>query len=182
MGSVVEPDRDKNAVAPNSPREMAIERPVARRIAGLRIGMSTRTQVMNGDAPRVADAFRSDIGIARTAGSIARITSGRAMTAWMTGINQRSDRHSYGDVLKVMIRPIPRVAAEMTSGRENSARGAEQFVTNKARGTQMQAAAVANISEVKITDCVETDSAGNAPEKMERHAESETWPFTTTDL
>ena len=104
------------------------------------------------------------------------------MTAWMTGMNHRSDRHSYGDVVKVMIRPIPRVAAEMTSGRENSARGAELLVTNKARGTQMHAAAVANISEVKITDCVETDSAGNAPEKKERHAESETWPFTTTDL
>jgi len=64
MGSVVEPDRDKNDVAPNSPREIAMERPVVRRIAGLRIGMSTRTQVMNGDAPRVADAFRSDLGIA----------------------------------------------------------------------------------------------------------------------
>jgi len=152
MGSVVEPDRDKNDVAPNSPREMAIERPVARRIAGVRIGMSTRTQVMNGDAPRVADAFRSEIGIARTAGSIARITSGRAMTAWMTGINQRSDRQANGAVLNVMIRPIPRVAAEMTSGIENSARGAEVLATNKERGTQMHAAVVANNSEVVTTD------------------------------
>jgi hypothetical protein len=182
IGNVVEPDRDKNDVAPNSPSDTAMERPVARRIAGVRMGMSIRAHVMNGDAPRVADAFLSDIGIARTAGSTARITSGRAMTAWMTGISHRSDRHAKGEVLNVMMRPMPSVAAEIKSGSENSARCAELLATNKPRGTQMQAAAVAHISEVKITDCVETDSAGNAPEKMERHAESETCPFTRTDL
>jgi hypothetical protein len=128
---------------------------------------------MNGDAPRVADAFFSDIGIARTAGSTAWITSGRAMTAWMTGISHRSDRHAKGEELNVMIRPIPRVAAETTSGRENSARGADVVATNKARGTLMQAAAMANTSEVVITDCGETDKAGNEPENIVRHALNE---------
>ena len=152
MGSVVEPDRDKNDVAPNSPSDTAMERPVALRRAGLRMGTSTRTQDVNGDAPRVADAFRTDVGMARTAGSRARMTSGRAMTAWMTGISHRSDRHAYGEVLNVMIRPMPSVAAETTSGRENSARGVELLATNKARGTQMLAAAMANTSEVAMTD------------------------------
>ena len=114
------------------------------------------------------------------------------MTAWMTGINQRSDLHAYGEVLKVMMRPMPRVAAEIASGSENIARGAELLAinqrgpdaaaTNKARGTQMQAVAKANTSEVMITDCGETDRAGNEPEKMERHAESESWLFTMRDL
>ena len=81
-----------------------------------------------------------------------------------------------------MMRPMPSVAAETASGRENSERGAELVATSRASGTQQHAAAMANISEVEITDCVETDSDGNEPEKMERHAESETWPFTTTDL
>ena len=54
--------------------------------------------------------------------------------------------------MNVMIRPIPRVAAEMTSGRENSARGAEVLATNKERGTQMHAAVTANNSEVVTTD------------------------------
>ena len=182
IGNVVEPDRDKNEVAPNSPSDTAIERPVARNSAGFSRGNSTRRHVANGDAPSVADALRSDAGMARAAGSKVRMTSGRAMTAWMTGMNHRSDLQPNGDLLKVMMRPMPSVAAETMSGRENSERGAELIVANKARGTQMQAAAKANISEVKITDCGETDRAGNAPEKMERHAESETWPFTTTDL
>lgn len=90
----MEPDRDKNDVAPNSPSEIAMDRPVALRRAGLRSGSSTRRHVAIGDAPRVAEAFRNDVGMARTAGSMARITSGRAMTAWMTGMNQRSDRHA----------------------------------------------------------------------------------------
>ena len=182
MGSVVEPERDKKEVAPNSPSDTAIERPVARSSAGFNRGNSTRRHVANGDAPRVADALRSDAGIARAAGSNARMTSGNAMTAWITGMNQRSDRHAEGDVLKVMIRPMPSVAAEKASGIENSARGADEVATSKARGTQQHAAAMANISEVEITDCVETDSDGNEPEKMERHAESESWLFTTKDL
>lgn len=74
------------------------------------------------------------------------------MTAWMTGINQRSDLHAYGEVLKVMMRPMPRVAAEIASGRENNARGADVVTTNRASGTQMQAAVIANMSEVLITD------------------------------
>ena len=152
MGSVVEPERDKNDVAPNSPSDIAMDRPIARSSAGLSSGNSTRRHVANGDAPRVADALRSDVGIARTAGSKARITSGNAMTAWMTGINQRSDLHAYGEVLKVMMRPMPRVAAEIASGRENNARGADVVTTNRASGTQMQAAVIANMSEVKITD------------------------------
>ena len=182
IGSVVEPERDKNDVAPNSPSDTAKERPVARRRAGLRIGTSTRTHVTNGDAPRVADAFRSDAGMARTAGSMARITTGRAITAWMTGISHRSDRHAYGEVLKVMMRPMPSVAAETTSGRENSARGALLVTTSNASGTQRQAAVMANTSEVVITDCGETDRAGSEPEKIVRHADSESWLFTTRDL
>ena len=83
---------------------------------------------------------------------MARITSGRAMTAWKTGMNQLSDRHAYGEVLKVMMRPIPRVAAETTRGRENSARGADEATTNMASGTQIHAAAIANTREVAITD------------------------------
>ena len=94
IGSVVEPERDRNDVAPNSPSDTAMDRPVARSSAGFRSGSSTRRHVANGDAPRVADALRSDVGIARVAGSIARITSGNAMTAWMTGINHRTDRHA----------------------------------------------------------------------------------------
>ena len=64
MGSVVEPDRDKNEVAPNSPRDTAIERPIARNSAGFSRGNSTRRHVVNGDAPSVADALRSEWGIA----------------------------------------------------------------------------------------------------------------------
>ena len=74
------------------------------------------------------------------------------MTAWITGMNQRSDRHANGEVLKVMMRPMPSVAAETASGRENNARGAALLATNKARGTQMLAAAMANTSEVAMTD------------------------------
>lgn len=181
MGNVVEPDRDKNDVAPNSPSDIAIERPVARWSAGLSNGNSMRRHVVNGDAPRVADALRSELGIALAAGSNARITSGNAMTAWMTGMNQRSDRHAYGEVLKVMMRPIPRVAAEIASGNENSTRGADVVEANRASGTQMQAAVIANTSEVVITDWGETESAGKVPEKIVRHADSENWLCTTRD-
>lgn len=173
MGNVVEPDRDKNDVAPNSPSDTAMERPVARNSAGFSSGNSTRHHVVNGDAPSVADALRSDEGIARVAGSRARITSGRAMTAWMTGMNQRSDRQENADLLKVMMRPMPSVAAETMSGRENSARGAELVATSNASGMQMQAAVMANTSEVVITDWGETDSAGNEPENIVRHALNE---------
>ena len=68
---------------------------------------------------------------------------------------------------------MPRVAAETTSGREKSARGADVVATNRASGTQMQAAAMANTNEVMITDCGETDRAGNEPEKIVRHAPNE---------
>ena len=91
----------------------------------------------------------------------------------MTGMNQRSDRHANGEVLKVMMRPMPSVAAEIASGRENSARGAALLATNKARGTQMQAVAKANTSEVMINNCGETDRAGNEPENIVRHALNE---------
>ena len=182
MGNVVEPDRDMNDVAPNSPSDTAMDRPVARSSAVFSSGSSTRRHVVNGDAPRVADALRSDVGMARTTGSNARITSGNAMTAWMTGMNHRSDRHVNGEVLKVMMRPMPSVAAETMSGRENSARGADVVATNKASGTQIQAAVMANTSEVMITDCGETDRAGNEPENIVRHADSESWLFTTSDL
>ena len=91
----------------------------------------------------------------------------------MTGMNQRSDRQEIGDLLKVMIRPMPSVAAEIASGNENSARGADVVATNKASGTHIQAAVMANTSEVMITDCGETDRAGNEPEKIDRHADSE---------
>ena len=64
MGKVVESDRDKNEVAPNSPSDTAMDRPVARSSAGFRRGSSTRRHVVNGDAPRVADALRSDAGMA----------------------------------------------------------------------------------------------------------------------
>ena len=57
IGKVVESDRDKNDVAPNSPSDTAMDRPVARNRAGLSIGRSTRRHVVNGDAPRVADAL-----------------------------------------------------------------------------------------------------------------------------
>ena len=159
-----------------------MERPVARNSAGFSSGNSTRCQVVNGDAPSVADALRREAGIALTAGSRARITSGRAMTAWMTGMNQRSDRQENGDLLKEMMRPMPRVAAETMSGRENSARGAELVATSNASGMQMQAAVMANTSEVVITDWGETDSAGNEPENIVRHALNENWLFTTSDL
>ena len=95
------------------------------------------------------------------------------MIAWMTGMNQRSDRHANGDVLNVMMRPMPRVAAETMRGSENSARGPDAVATNQERGTQIQAAAMANTSEVMITDCGETDRAGNEPENIARHALNE---------
>lgn len=104
------------------------------------------------------------------------------MTAWMTGMNQRSERHANGDVLNVMMRPMPRVAAETMRGSENSARGADVVATERASGTQMQAAAMANMSEVVITDCGETERAGKVPERIVRHADSESWPLTTSDL
>ena len=148
----MEPERDKKEVAPNSPSDTAIERPVARSSAGFSSGSSTRRHVANGDAPRVADALRSDAGMARAAGSNARMTSGNAMTAWMTGMNQRSDLHTNGEELKVMMRPMPSVAAEKMSGRENSERGAELVAANKASGTQQHAAAMANASDVPTTD------------------------------
>jgi hypothetical protein len=55
-------------------------------------------------------------------------------------------------VLKVMMRPMPSVAAETASGIENTARGADVVATNKERGTQIQAATMANTSEIAITD------------------------------
>lgn len=173
MGKVVEPERDRNEVAPNSPSDTAMDRPVARSSAGFSSGNSTRIHVVNGDAPRVADALRSDAGMARAAGSNARITSGSAITAWMTGMNHRSERHANGEVLKVMIRPIPSVAAETASGIENTARGADVVATIRASGTQIQAAKTANTSEVMITNCGETDRAGNEPENIVRHALNE---------
>lgn len=182
MGKVVESDRDKNDVAPNSPSETAMDRPVARNRAGLSIGRSTRRHVVNGDAPRVADARRRDVGMARHAGSRARMASGRAMTVWMTGMNHRSERHAYGDALNVMSKPMPRVAADTASGSENSARGADAVAANRASGTQMKAAVKANTSEVVITDCGETERDGKVPMKIVRHADSESWPLTTTDL
>ena len=84
--------------------------------------------------------------------------------------------------MNVMIRPMPRVAAETIRGSENSARGADVVATKRARGTQMQAAAMANVSEVVITDCGETERAGNVPERIVRHADSESSPLTTIDL
>lgn len=73
----------------------------------------------------------------------------------------------------MMMRPMPRVAAEIASGRENNARGADVVTTNRASGTQMQAAMMANTSEVVITNCGETDRAGNEPENIVRHALNE---------
>ncbi len=104
------------------------------------------------------------------------------MTAWMTGISHRSERHAYGDVLNVMSKPMPRVAADTASGSENSARGADAVAANRASGTQMQAAVMANTSEAVITDCGEMESDGKVPVKIVRHADSESWPLTTTDL
>ena len=182
IGNVVDPDRDKNEVAPNSPSDTAIERPVARNSAGFISGISTRRHVVKGDAPRVADALRSESGIALAAGSNARITSGSAMTAWMTGMSQRSDLHAKGAVLNVMMRPIPSVAAEIMRGRENSARGADAVATSRASGTQMQAATMAKASDVVMTDCGETERAGNVPENIVRHALNENSLFTTRDL
>ena len=80
------------------------------------------------------------------------------------------------------MRPIPRVAAETTRGRENSARGADEATTNMASGTQIHAAAIANTREAEMTDKEDTDSAGNDPEKMERHAESESSLLMKSDL
>jgi hypothetical protein len=40
MGKVVEPERDRNEVAPNSPSEIAMVSPVARMIAGFVSAMS----------------------------------------------------------------------------------------------------------------------------------------------
>ena len=74
------------------------------------------------------------------------------MTAWITGMNQRSDRHANGEVLKVMMRPMPKVAAETASGIENTARGTDVVATIKASGTQIQAVTMANTNEVAITD------------------------------
>ena len=104
------------------------------------------------------------------------------MTAWMTGMNQRSDRQVNGDVLNVMMSPMPRVAAETMRGNENSARGADVVATERVSGTQMHAATMANMSEVVITDCGETERAGNVPERIVRHADSESWLLTTSDL
>ena len=116
------------------------------------------------------------------AGSIARITSGRAMTAWMAGMNQRSDRHANGEVLNVMMRPMPRVAAETMRGSENSARGADAVAASRESGTQMQAATMAKASDVVITDCGETERAGNEPENIVHHALNENSLLTTRDL
>jgi len=91
----------------------------------------------------------------------------------MTGMNQRSDRHANGEVLKVMMRPMPKVAAEIASGIENTDRGADVVATIRASGTQIQAAKTANTSEVMITNCGETDRAGNEPENIVRHALNE---------
>jgi hypothetical protein len=57
-----------------------------------------------------------------------------------------------------------------------------ELATNRASGTQIQAAAMANTSEVAITDRGETDNDGNVPEKTVRHAESERLPLMKTDL
>ena len=46
----------------------------------------------------------------------------------------------------------------------------------------MHAVAMANTSEVMITDWGVTDRAGNEPEKIKRHALNENWLFTTSDL
>jgi hypothetical protein len=54
--------------------------------------------------------------------------------------------------------------------------------TNKERGTQIQAATMANTSEIAITDWGETDNDGNVPEKTVRHAENERSPLVKTDL
>ena len=73
----------------------------------------------------------------------------------------------------MMMRPMPKVAAETASGIENTERGADVVATIRASGTQIQAAKTANTSEVMITNCGETDRAGNEPENIVRHALNE---------
>lgn len=60
IGNVVEPDLERNEVAPNSPKETAAVRPEARKSAGRNKGSSTRNHVCSGVAPNVADASRND--------------------------------------------------------------------------------------------------------------------------
>ena len=60
MGNVVEFDRVRNDVAPNSPSEIAMARPEARRRAGRTMGNSTVAHVRIGVLPRVDAACRKD--------------------------------------------------------------------------------------------------------------------------
>lgn len=68
-GIVVEPLRDRNEVAPNSPSDTAAHNPLALRIAGVKSGMSIRIHVRSGLAPSDDAAKRSSFGIACAAGT-----------------------------------------------------------------------------------------------------------------
>jgi len=119
-GRVGRSGRARNAVAPNSPSEVANPKPIARPRPRSANGTSRVSRVRHGLAPRVAAASCRCGSIARRVGRIARTTSGRATIAWAIGISTHDDRRSSGGRLRVIRKPNPTVTAETPSGSMNT--------------------------------------------------------------
>ncbi len=81
IGRVCDSRRVRKLVAPNSPRDIAIEKAIPVVIAGRNSGISTKQKRLQGEDPRVAAAERKSGGIPCTTGKAARTTNGIAIAA-----------------------------------------------------------------------------------------------------
>ena len=103
-------------VAPNSPNDTVKANTAAERVARATIGQSTENQARLGEAPNEAAAYFNFSGIEARAGCKLRMTNGRAIIVWARGTNHGEAINAKGGVLKVMIKPSPRVTAEAPNG------------------------------------------------------------------
>ena len=108
--------RATNTVAPNSPMLMAKANTAPTISARLKIGQSTASHTLCGEAPSMAAASLNDRGMLRQAGSTQRMTNGNATRAWAMAGSTQDERRLRGGSSRAMMNPKPRVTADVDSG------------------------------------------------------------------
>ena len=137
-GSVGRSGRAMNAVAPNSPSEIANANAAGdEQRAGRRSGGRPRARRVPGSRRAVAAASRRRGSIDRSTGAMMRTTNGIATSACAIGHEQSAtSRRSSGGVSSAMRKPNPSVTAETPSGTRRgrpSSRRAERTARPRTR-------------------------------------------------
>ena len=115
IGMVGADGRAMNAVAPNSPIEIANANAPPTRMARSTSGKSTVHHAVHGRAPSVAAASLSVCWTLPSVGVVVRTTNGMATSAWAIGMRMSDARRSMGQS-SAMRNPNPIVTAEVPSG------------------------------------------------------------------